>query len=240
MALTKLPLHRCLRLFFSSLSHTPRFKQSTLCSTYSIFEYSVKGLIANTFTADSTFLRKKKPKTTQTVNNTIPPTWGESTSSFPSTFHQRHHINDDLYLNGLFADHSLFHSKEKMHINVVVIGHVDSGKSTTTGKQQQSLDVTFEQPTHKLYRPLDLQVRRNRQAYHREVREGKHFEFFIFIYLNFPSNALSQNFAPRWGRFRFPQATFSFFAPGQSFGLDNPSLLPNLIIIYQQHIFIQC
>ena len=25
------------------------------------------------------------------------------------------------------------YSKEKMHINVVVIGHVDSGKSTTTG-----------------------------------------------------------------------------------------------------------
>ena len=27
-------------------------------------------------------------------------------------------------------------SKEKIHINVVVIGHVDSGKSTTTGKPQ--------------------------------------------------------------------------------------------------------
>lgn len=26
-------------------------------------------------------------------------------------------------------------SKEKMHINVVVIGHVDSGKSTTTGRK---------------------------------------------------------------------------------------------------------
>jgi elongation factor 1-alpha len=25
--------------------------------------------------------------------------------------------------------------KEKTHINVVVIGHVDSGKSTTTGKK---------------------------------------------------------------------------------------------------------
>ena len=31
------------------------------------------------------------------------------------------------------ADVTLHHSKEKMHINVVVIGHVDSGKSTTTG-----------------------------------------------------------------------------------------------------------
>jgi len=29
-------------------------------------------------------------------------------------------------------------SKEKMHINVVVIGHVDSGKSTTTGESPQS------------------------------------------------------------------------------------------------------
>ena len=27
------------------------------------------------------------------------------------------------------------YSKEKTHINVVVIGHVDSGKSTTTGKR---------------------------------------------------------------------------------------------------------
>jgi len=26
-------------------------------------------------------------------------------------------------------------SKEKTHINVVVIGHVDSGKSTTTGRK---------------------------------------------------------------------------------------------------------
>jgi elongation factor 1-alpha len=26
--------------------------------------------------------------------------------------------------------------KEKTHINVVVIGHVDSGKSTTTGKKK--------------------------------------------------------------------------------------------------------
>ncbi len=27
------------------------------------------------------------------------------------------------------------HSKDKVHINVVVIGHVDSGKSTTTGRK---------------------------------------------------------------------------------------------------------
>jgi translation elongation factor EF-1alpha len=29
--------------------------------------------------------------------------------------------------------HHLCRSKDKTHINVVVIGHVDSGKSTTTG-----------------------------------------------------------------------------------------------------------
>ena len=28
---------------------------------------------------------------------------------------------------------TISHSKEKSHLNVVVIGHVDSGKSTTTG-----------------------------------------------------------------------------------------------------------
>jgi GTPase len=29
-----------------------------------------------------------------------------------------------------------YNSKEKTHINVVVIGHVDSGKSTTTGRKR--------------------------------------------------------------------------------------------------------
>lgn len=33
----------------------------------------------------------------------------------------------------MYADNILLHRKEKTHINVVVIGHVDSGKSTTTG-----------------------------------------------------------------------------------------------------------
>jgi hypothetical protein len=61
-----------------------------------------------------------------------------------------------------------------MHINVVVIGHVDSGKSTTTGKLTSIFDSTHAQDTHNTYRPLDLQVRRYRQAYHREVREGEH------------------------------------------------------------------
>lgn len=38
-----------------------------------------------------------------------------------------------LALHRSFTDHVTYYSKEKMHINVVVIGHVDSGKSTTTG-----------------------------------------------------------------------------------------------------------
>ena len=33
------------------------------------------------------------------------------------------------------------YSKEKVHINVVVIGHVDSGKSTTTGKNATTLSL---------------------------------------------------------------------------------------------------
>jgi polynucleotide 5'-kinase involved in rRNA processing len=40
-----------------------------------------------------------------------------------SLHHHKHHANDAR-------------SKEKTHINVVVIGHVDSGKSTTTGRKQ--------------------------------------------------------------------------------------------------------
>lgn len=64
-------------------------------------------------------------------------------------------------------------SKEKMHINVVVIGHVDSGKSTTTGKPLSTLDLRLEHRAHIHNRSFDLQVRRYRQAYHREVREGK-------------------------------------------------------------------
>jgi len=51
--------------------------------------------------------------------------------------------------------------KEKMHINVVVIGHVDSGKSTTTGKLDPSSTLSFDlaRLTH-INRSLDLQVRR--------------------------------------------------------------------------------
>jgi GTPase len=46
-----------------------------------------------------------------------------------------------------------------MHINVVVIGHVDSGKSTTTGKLKPNPAADTEQPSEILHRSLDLQVR---------------------------------------------------------------------------------
>lgn len=64
-------------------------------------------------------------------------------------------------------------SKEKIHINVVVIGHVDSGKSTTTGRKHLPFrDAARLLGSH--HDRLDLQVRWYRQAYDREVREGKH------------------------------------------------------------------
>jgi len=37
-------------------------------------------------------------------------------------------------------------SKEKTHINVVVIGHVDSGKSTTTGRKQSPIRARTAAP----------------------------------------------------------------------------------------------
>jgi hypothetical protein len=115
-----------------------------------------------------------------------------------------------------------------MHINVVVIGHVDSGKSTTTGKQDrdsippQNIKLTYN------HRPLDLQVRWNRQAYHREVREGKQFDLFVvtphFLHL-------IANFAPRWGRFWRPQSILFFLRP--DFFMTTPpqqrTLLPNYL-----------
>ena len=62
-------------------------------------------------------------------------------------------------------------SKEKTHINVVVIGHVDSGKSTTTGRKP-----TFTAPRSRVTSShnnrFNLQVRWYRQAYDREIREG--------------------------------------------------------------------
>ena len=46
-------------------------------------------------------------------------------------FEHQHHAKTSLCIP--VANTALFNSKEKIHINVVVIGHVDSGKSTTTG-----------------------------------------------------------------------------------------------------------
>lgn len=51
-------------------------------------------------------------------------------------------------LNGTFADCFSLCSKEKMHINVVVIGHVDSGKSTTTGKRPSNIHTYHEHRAH--------------------------------------------------------------------------------------------
>lgn len=49
-------------------------------------------------------------------------------------------------------------SKEKTHINVVVIGHVDSGKSTTTGRKPAPPNDCGVASAHIRDR-LDLQVR---------------------------------------------------------------------------------
>ena len=62
-------------------------------------------------------------------------------------------------------------SKEKVHINVVVIGHVDSGKSTTTGRKRPPNRDRASSARSQNHR-FDLQVRWYRQAYDREVREG--------------------------------------------------------------------
>ena len=44
------------------------------------------------------------------------------------------------------------YSKEKTHINVVVIGHVDSGKSTTTGRKPSPLlSAQTIEPTARLH-----------------------------------------------------------------------------------------
>jgi len=91
-----------------------------------------------------------------------------------------------------------------MHINVVVIGHVDSGKSTTTGKPASTLNLCLEHRTHTHNRSLDLQVRRYRQAYHREVREGKNSTPLLPLHINFHLIAI---FLPLGGvEIRFPQS----------------------------------
>jgi hypothetical protein len=110
---------------------------------------------------------------------------------------RQHHGSIVINLNGLLANCSACCSKEKMHINVVVIGHVDSGKSTTTGKPPNSLDLRLEHRAHIHNRSLDLQVRRYRQAYHREVREGKNISSLLPCLQFLPY----RDFAPRWGKF---------------------------------------
>jgi hypothetical protein len=91
-----------------------------------------------------------------------------------------------------------------MHINVVVIGHVDSGKSTTTGKPASTLNLCLEHPAHIHNRSLDLQVRRYRQAYHREVREGKNFTSLSPWHKFLPY----RDFLPLGGvEIRFPQSS---------------------------------
>jgi hypothetical protein len=109
-----------------------------------------------------------------------------------------------------------------MHINVVVIGHVDSGKSTTTGKPASSLNLYLEHRTHIHNRSLDLQVRRYRQAYHREVREGKN-STPLPLHTNFHPY---RDFLPLGGvEIRFPQSA-KFCA--RTFWHDNERwLLPN-------------
>lgn len=66
--------------------------------------------------------------------------------NFQLTIHNRHHGVSTSQPVGIEQQPCLFdafymqhanscRSKEKTHINVVVIGHVDSGKSTTTGRK---------------------------------------------------------------------------------------------------------
>lgn len=66
------------------------------------------------------------------------------------------------------------HRKEKLHINVVVIGHVDSGKSTTTGHLIYKVCIHSQKKKNFtiLTNFLMIIVRWYWQAYHREVREG--------------------------------------------------------------------
>lgn len=64
--------------------------------------------------------------------------------------------------------------KEKVHINIVVIGHVDSGKSTTTG--------------HLIYKCGGID-KRTIEKFEKEAQEVSFFIVFLFhverfIYLN--------------------------------------------------------
>jgi len=67
-----------------------------------------------------------------------------------------------------------------------------------------SLDLRLEHRAHIHNRSLDLQVRRYRQAYHREVREGKNSTPLLPLHINFHLIAI---FLPLGGvEIRFPQS----------------------------------
>lgn len=120
-----------------SPSHIPRFKQSTCAVGLQHLPSSSRDSILTCSINRFNFFRRNKHPAHKN-HNPIPPSWGESRRSFqllPSICHRQHHGDDEFDLNGHPANVFLFCSKEKMHINVVVIGHVDSGKSTTTGKR---------------------------------------------------------------------------------------------------------
>jgi hypothetical protein len=111
------------------------------------------------------------------------------------------------------------HSKEKTHINVVVIGHVDSGKSTTTGKhtstpqQTSSLNVISHIHTgHLIYKCGGIDKRTIEKF---EKVRTQHL--FIFSFSPY------RQIAPRWGIPSLP--TILNFAPGH-FWLPQ-QLLPN-------------
>lgn len=100
--------------------------------------------IVLTVAQDFNLLQLQVPENTST-----PSPWGTSSLSPCRRSHQRAITHADW-----------LRSKEKTHINVVVIGHVDSGKSTTTGRK---LPFTYLAPQGNIaymFIRLDLQVRR--------------------------------------------------------------------------------
>uniref|UniRef100_A0A3Q3WBW0 Tr-type G domain-containing protein n=1 Tax=Mola mola TaxID=94237 RepID=A0A3Q3WBW0_MOLML len=65
--------------------------------------------------------------------------------------------------------------KEKLHINIVVIGHVDSGKSTTTG--------------HLIYKCGGID-KRTIEKFEKEAAEVRRYRQEVDTYLNQPISAL--------------------------------------------------
>jgi hypothetical protein len=159
-------------LFFLLVAHT-LIQAITLCSRSQPSNPPSESSSLTLFPPDSTSFRRKHTTTHKPTKLQYRQHGVSQTRPLPSTLLEQHHGDVEIDLNGLLADPSSRCSKEKMHINVVVIGHVDSGKSTTTGKPLSTLDLRLEPRAHIHNRSFDLQVRRYRQAYHREVREGK-------------------------------------------------------------------